>query len=244
MCAKLELVKDHPRLIRDIKRQTDGTKLAAIVMDTLNRSITGSESSDVDMSNYVKACDAIREAFECVVIVVHHSGLEGGRARGHTSLLGAADAQIGVKQDDGKNVIATVEYMKDGPAGQEIVSRLEVVEIDIDEDGEPITSCTVEPSEPQPKQPARGKREAASIRIFHGAFDEAIHTHGKPHRVLQSTGIHSPVVNAVPVEAVRSEFYRRYAEGQPTRQGARGKTPGIQSITQNTHRPVRSRGAS
>jgi hypothetical protein len=37
--------------------------------------------------------------------------------------------------------------MKDGPEVTEIVSRLEVVELDRDEHGEPITSCVVEPIE-------------------------------------------------------------------------------------------------
>jgi hypothetical protein len=97
------------------------------------------------------ACDAVREAFDCAVIIVHHSGLEGGRARSHTALLGAADAQIGVKQDEAKNVIATAEYMKDGAAGDAITSRLEVMEVGIDEDGEPITSCIIQPAEAQPK---------------------------------------------------------------------------------------------
>ena len=35
----------------------------------------------------------------------------------------------------------TVEYMKDGAEGDTIVSRLENVEVGIDEDGDPITSC-------------------------------------------------------------------------------------------------------
>jgi hypothetical protein len=41
----------------------------------------------------------------------------------------------------------TVEYMKDGATGDTIVSRLEKVEVGIDEDGDPITSCVVVPSE-------------------------------------------------------------------------------------------------
>ena len=46
------------------------------------------------------------------------------RPRGHTSLTGAADAQIAIKRDDARTITATVEWMKDGPEGDEIFSRL------------------------------------------------------------------------------------------------------------------------
>ena len=81
------------------------------------------------MAAYVKAADAIRDAFNCAVVIVHHCGHEGTRPRGHSSLMGAVDAQIAVKRDAADNIIATVEFMKDGPQGDEFASRLEVVEI-------------------------------------------------------------------------------------------------------------------
>ena len=71
----------------------------AVVLDTLNRSLPGSESSDQDMAAYIKAADAVREAFNCAVIVVHHCGIDTSRPRGHTSLTGAVDAQLAVKRD-------------------------------------------------------------------------------------------------------------------------------------------------
>jgi hypothetical protein len=96
------------------------------------------------MSAYVKATDQLREAFHAAVIIIHHCGHNGERPRGHTSLTGAADAQIAIKRDDAGHVIATVEFMKDGAEGDLIVSRLAVAEIGLDEDGEPVTSCVVE----------------------------------------------------------------------------------------------------
>jgi hypothetical protein len=66
-----------------------------IVLDTLNRSLAGSESSDEDMGNYIKAADQLREMFKCAVIIIHHCGLAEERPRGHTSLIGADDAQVG-----------------------------------------------------------------------------------------------------------------------------------------------------
>jgi hypothetical protein len=141
----INLIADHPALIASVRAALGDTKPAAIALDTLNRSLAGSESDDRDMANYVKAADALRMAFDCAVVIVHHCGHEGTRPRGHSSLMGAADAQIAVKRDGGDNIIATVELMKDGPQGDEFASRLEVVEIGIDDDGDRITSCVIVP---------------------------------------------------------------------------------------------------
>src|SRR5262249_9392477 len=59
-----------------------------------NRSLAGSESSDEDMTAYLNAADAISEAFGCVIIIVHHCGVDGTRPRGHTSVTGTADVQL------------------------------------------------------------------------------------------------------------------------------------------------------
>jgi hypothetical protein len=99
------------------------------------------------MAAYVKAADALREAFKCAVVIVHHCGHEGTRPRGHSSLMGAVDAQIAVARDAADNIISTVEYMKDGPQGSTFSSRLELVEIGIDDDGDKITSCVIVPVE-------------------------------------------------------------------------------------------------
>ena len=117
----------------------------AVVLDTLNRSLPGSESSDQDMAAYIKAADAVRETFNCAVVIVHHCGIDTSRPRGHTSLTGAVDAQLAVKRDAGDNIILEVEWMKDGPEGDVVASRLDAVEVGTDDDGHPITSCVVVP---------------------------------------------------------------------------------------------------
>lgn len=147
MASPLSLVADHPGLIAAILAPIGTIPPAAVVIDTLNRSLAGSESDDRDMAAYVKAADAIRDAFNCAVIIVHHCGHEGTRPRGHSSLIGAVDAQIAVKRDTADNIIATIELMKDGSQGDEFGSRLEVVEVGIDDDGDKITSCIIEPVE-------------------------------------------------------------------------------------------------
>jgi AAA domain len=141
----MQLVADHPALIAAIAKLPAP---AVIVIDTLNRSLTGSESSDEDMANYVKAADALQAAFKCLVVIVHHCGHEGTRPRGHSSLMGALDAQIAVSREDGgDNVFAKVELLKDGLQGEEFASQLEAVRVGVDIDGDEVTSCIVEPAE-------------------------------------------------------------------------------------------------
>jgi hypothetical protein len=142
----LDLVRQVDDLIKAI--QATGICPAVVPLDTLNRSLRGSENSDEDMGNYIKAADAIREAFNCAVIIIYHCGIEGTRPRGHTSLTGAADAQLACRRDRNNNVELKVEWMKDGDSeGQIVTSTLKSVEVGQDADGEPITSCVVLPAE-------------------------------------------------------------------------------------------------
>jgi RecA-family ATPase len=149
----LNLIKDHRQLTADIRAQN--TNPVCVVIDTMNRSLVGSESSDEDMAAYLKAAKAIEEAFGCLVIIVHHCGIDGKRPRGHTSQTGAADAQIAVKRDDTGIITATVEFAKDMVEGSTFVSRLKVLQLRPDPDepnGAWITSCVIEPIDAEGKQ--------------------------------------------------------------------------------------------
>ena len=210
---RTDLVRDHKALIQCIATQCEGEP-AAVVIDTLNRSLAGSDSDDKDMGAYVRAADAIREKFNCAVIIVHHCGVNVSRPRGHTSLTGAADMQISVKRDTAKNIIATVEYAKDGPEGAEIASKLVPVELGRDQDGDAVTACVVMPVEdgeaPAAAKTPPVKKEKKVLRTFRDAFTEALDSSGETIQV-RGDGLN---VRAVDVRKVRAEFERRYASGE------------------------------
>jgi AAA domain len=145
LSSRLNLVKDVDTLIADIRTTLGEDQCVLIVIDTLNRTIAGSESKDEDMGAYIGAADRLREAFGAAIALIHHCGINGDRPRGHSSLGGALDAQIAVEKNGANHVIATVEWMKDGPEGEMVASQLVPVEIGFDEDGELITSLVVEP---------------------------------------------------------------------------------------------------
>ena len=174
----LDLVRDHATLIRAIKTKLPHANPAIVILDTLNRSLGGSESSDQDMTAYIRAADAVREAFDCVVIIVHHCGIDATRPRGHTSVTGAVDAQLAVKRDGAGNIEVKVEWMKDGPEGDTVWSRLEQVKVGADEDGEAITSCVIVPVEVSTHEGATGPRltpnQQTMFTILHNAGERGL----------------------------------------------------------------------
>jgi AAA domain len=149
--GRADLIKDHHALIADMRAQLADNGITqppkAVVLDTLNKSLIGSESKDIDMANYIAAAEAIQKAFGGLVIIVHHHGIEESRPRGHTSLRGAVDVQIKITRDEQNNIIAVIEDMRDGPEGAQIASRLVVVEVGQEVTGKPKTSAAVEPAD-------------------------------------------------------------------------------------------------
>src|SRR5262249_18703531 len=79
--------------------------------------------------------------------------------------------QLKVEREGG-NVVVTVEYMKDGPEGDVIVSRLEQLVVGEDEDGDPITSCIVIPVD-APKRPSNEPRLTKNQKTMFGILHDA-----------------------------------------------------------------------
>jgi len=175
---RLDLIKDVYLLVEEVEDQLGDNRPRLIVLDTLNRSLTGSESKDEDMSAYIGAADMLRQRFKCSVAIVHHCGVEGTRPRGHTSLGGATDAQLAVRRA-GRTSTLTVEFMKDGEEGDVLHSQLEVVEVGVNKYGEPITSCVVIAIEGAVKAQAKRPRLSANMQITIDALTEALTGDGK-----------------------------------------------------------------
>ncbi|HZV07282.1 MAG TPA: AAA family ATPase [Gemmataceae bacterium] len=169
---RVVLPHDGPAVIKAMEDEFPHVHPGIVVLDTLNRSIAGSENAPEDMTAYVRTADMIRDRFKCVVIVIHHCGVDGDRPRGHTSLTAAADAQIAVSRDAARNVVARVEFMKDGPEGDQIISTLDAVTVGEDDEGDEITSCIVTPADGAhsgTKAKATGQA-ATALRILQDAL--------------------------------------------------------------------------
>jgi hypothetical protein len=140
--GRANMIKEYPLLIAAVRQQLHGEIPRAVVLDTLNKSLVGSESKDTDMAAYIVAAEALRDAFDCVVIIIHHCGYDETHPRGHTSLTGAVDAEFEVVRE-GMLVTLKNVTMRDGPEGFEIRSAAEIVEVGEDITGKVLTSLVI-----------------------------------------------------------------------------------------------------
>ncbi len=200
--VRVDLIADHKALVADIKAQIGAVMPGAVFIDTLNRSLVGSESKDEDMGRYLAAAEYVGAELGCAVPVVHHCGIDATRPRGHTSLTGSVESQLAVKRGDSREVIVTVEFAKDFEEGVEVYSRLELVELDTDLDGDEITSLVVVPAEaPQSglqRRPVKGAKKVV-LDMLQKAIAEA--------------GTPAPASNHIPpnTRTVSIELWRTYA---------------------------------
>lgn len=134
-------VKDLLEAIRPHGRQD------VIIIDTLAQSMSGgNENSSEDVGAVLANCRRLHEATGALILLVHHVGKDSLKgARGHSSLSGAADVMIEVEALD-RARSATIVKMKDGEMGEVFGFELQTVTLDEDDDGEPITSCVIEPT--------------------------------------------------------------------------------------------------
>jgi len=183
LSTSLDLVAKSGELIASIKAQL-GTDLPGVLfLDTLNRSLVGSESRDEDMARFLAAAEKVAQELNCAVVIVHHCGIDASRPRGHTSLSGAVESQLKVERGNTGEVIVTVELAKDFAEGIETVSRLERVPLGTDLDGDEISSLVVLPAETSSR---RARRPRANSRIANGSrsrpWTNAQSTRAKRHR--------------------------------------------------------------
>ncbi len=125
-----------------------GQAAEVIILDTLNRAAPGSDENDSkSMGLIIAAAKKLQTLIGGLVILVHHTGKDATKGlRGHSSLHAALDAAIEVRRD-GDRREWLIAKSKDGQDGAAHPFKLDIVELGIDEDGEPVTSCVVHPLE-------------------------------------------------------------------------------------------------
>lgn len=147
-----------------------------IVIDTLARSLgAGDENSGQSMGAFVASMDRIRAATGAHVMVIHHVGKDGAKgARGHSSLRGAVDTEIELTRD-GPTITAQTRKQRDMPGEKTFHYTLRSVLLGEDQDGDPVTSCVVKPTDAPANQPPVVTGQAL---IALQAFGDALAQHG------------------------------------------------------------------
>lgn len=170
---------------------TFSSPLELIVIDTWATATPGANENDgKDVGVVLERCARLQKATGAAVLLVHHMNADGSKVRGHTSILGNLENVLIVRQVEG----ATDEYgrqvrevvvdkNKDGEDGKRFRFTLRSVQIGIDKDGDPVTSCIVINSDggttdqPPPERPNVTSAEAMLVRAIERAETYSSHEH-------------------------------------------------------------------
>jgi len=212
-------MEDAEALVEAIKAKN--LKPRMLVVDTLARAFSGgNENSSEDMGAFIAIIGYLTETLDCLVMPVHHAGKDEARGqRGHSSLLGAVDAELEVTKisdDDSPERLGRLKItkQKDGEDGIEIGYRMISVPLsDIDPDA---TSLAVEPlNGPVVIAPKITKLTGYPADAL-TALRRAIENHGE-----QVTSNHIPSnVRCVGEETWRTYFYQETTADQEAKKKA------------------------
>jgi AAA domain/Primase C terminal 2 (PriCT-2)/Bifunctional DNA primase/polymerase, N-terminal len=121
-----------------------------VIVDTLAQVSSSLDENSSEMQQALTACRELRAATGAMVILVHHAGKDASKgARGWSGMRAAVDFEIEVTRNADNTREARVSKQKDGSDGARFGFRLVSTALDgvIDEDGEQVWSCYVEPVE-------------------------------------------------------------------------------------------------
>jgi KaiC/GvpD/RAD55 family RecA-like ATPase len=134
---------------------------ALIVVDTISKNSDGRVEASTDEANaYLNLLDAeLRDRYKCCLIYVHHTGhQEKQRARGPYVLAANTDANFRIERPDLDAMVITVTSgrMKDVEPPRPFSLAARIVRTgDEDEDGKPVTTLVLEPTETAAAKPKR-----------------------------------------------------------------------------------------
>lgn len=218
---------DAPALIEAVEslgyRPSLHNPPALVVVDTLSRVMgAGDENTAKDMGQLIRNLDYIRATLKCHVMVVHHSGKDTAKgARGSSALRAAVDTEIELTRTDDV-IVAEVRKQRDMALGGAFAYRLEDVELGLDDDGDPVTSAVVVPTDvPQKRKDLSGNE----LTLW-----EALHEFVADCGVPNPSGTGWP--DAGRVRIVDLESFRQFANGRFSnsnpRQSVRRAMKGLQ----------------
>ena len=178
---------DRARLAAAVRMAAEryGEDVVLIIIDTLSKTLGAGKENTDDLATYVSNCGWLAAEFQCCVMPVHHrpKDQESADPRGHSSLRGGIDTMILVEAGNPKR--ARITKQRDDEERDLLMFNLRVHELGFDDEGEQVTSCTVEPTNvdlnPQsdPFALAVG-RLSAGVRLVYEQLGELLGVAGIP----------------------------------------------------------------
>jgi hypothetical protein len=126
-----------------------------VVIDTQARVTVGlNENDNGEMNVFVMAVTLMRQAAGSCVLVVHHTGRNGGDARGASAIDAAQDTELKVSRPESASkraeltAVITLDKQKDGEDSAKIEIQLKVVTLGQNQHtGKVMTSLAIEPGD-------------------------------------------------------------------------------------------------
>ena len=154
-----------------------------IVVDTLNRFMTGDENKAQDTKTMLDACAVLQREFRCSVLFVHHTGVAEnaqGRARGSSAWKGAMDIEMCVSKIDGEpQLVLQQTKNKDSELQPDLLLEQRPVDVPgwLDDDGEQVRTVIIELS--REVKAEMEKKLSKSQEFALQTFNEAARTVGE-----------------------------------------------------------------
>jgi hypothetical protein len=169
----IRIIADAPNLLGETDHVSLATEIDAsggadlIVIDTLAACSPGAdENAAKDMGRVIEHCKQLHNNTGATVLLVHHSGKDESKgARGWSGLRAAVDTEIEVSRYADHRT-ASVTKMKDGEDGGEFGFELVAVQLGVDDDGDPVTSCVVEQLTDVPRGKSKEPRPGSVERTL------------------------------------------------------------------------------
>jgi len=161
-----DLTADHLEEAAEAVFFECGAKPELIVIDTLARAMNGANENDTaDMGAFVRACDTLRQRWNCTVLIVHHTGHDPGaqwRGRGSSNFGASLDSDFYLKADGNDVELREGTKAKDWPTPPPAVLKRVVVPLEVPaEDGELAAESTLVLINSAAAIMERGKRDQA-----------------------------------------------------------------------------------
>ena len=168
----------EPVQLLNAEHLTDLTKQIAVakvkpglvVFDTLARCfVGGEENSALDVGRLVEMCSKLQRNTGSAVLLVHHTGRNGGHERGSTALRGAADVMIAHSRDAMDIITLRNDKQKDAEEFRPIRLRLQQVDLGVNhKTGRSVSSCVlIEAADgASPGQTTTNPNHARALRVL------------------------------------------------------------------------------